>query len=502
MATPAHTGIDKAVLPPANPNLPPVPQVDGPLAIRVVYPTPDALIASRDSNFIFGTVGSGAAGLTINGELVPVWPNGAFLGWIPNPPAQSQSYDLEAYTATDTARLRYPVRTRAGLALEGPRPVGKPEITQFNPALDATLRDDSLGRTVSDTDNIIIGRPTPTGDYKWFLLPGTPVRLLENRDNMARVQLDAGQDIWVSRRDVKQSYVRGAMRSLDVTSARLQPSEATVDLELRVASPPAYVVGEGERDLTLTLYNTTSTATFEPPHDSLVDSASQATEATRAVYHFALSRPLYGYEVTYHDGLFKLAIRRPPIVDVAEPLRGMTIVVDPGHPPIGATGPTGLWEPVATLPVGLRVEQLLRARGANVVMTRTNADPVGLGDRPIIARRANANAFVSIHLNADADGQNPFRDNGTGTYYFHPQSKLFARTMQDAEVPALGLRDRGVFYQNLAVCRPTWFPSVLVEGLFIIMPDQEAAIRTPEYQDAYARGIVDGLEKYFATFAH
>jgi N-acetylmuramoyl-L-alanine amidase len=118
-----------------------------------------------------------------------------------------------------------------------------------------------------------------------------------------------------------------------------------------------------------------------------------------------------------------------------------------------------------------------------------------------MARRANANAFISIHLNADADGQNPFRDNGTGTYYFHPQSMAFARIIQDALVPKLGLRDRGIFYQNLAVCRPTWFPAVLAEGLFIIMPDQEAAIRTPEYQDAYARGIVDGLEKYFATFA-
>ena len=136
-----------------------------------------------------------------------------------------------------------------------------------------------------------------------------------------------------------------------------------------------------------------------------------------------------------------------------------------------------------------------------MVMTRTTAAPVALGDRPIIARRANANAFISIHLNADGDGQNPFRDNGTGTYYFHQQSRLFARTVQDALAPQLGLRNRGIFYQNLAVCRSTWFPAVLAEGLFIIMPDQEAAIKTPQYQEAYARGVVDGLEKFFATFA-
>jgi len=205
-------------------------------------------------------------------------------------------------------------------------------------------------------------------------------------------------------------------------------------------------------------------------------------------------------EALYVKGILKFSIRRPPVVDPSEPLRGMTIVVDPGHPPIGATGPTGLWEPVPTLAVGLRVRDLLQARGAHVVMTRTGAGPVALGDRPIFARRANANAFVSIHLNADADGQNPFRDNGTGTYYFHPHSRLLARSVQDSLVPELGLRDRGIFYQNLAVCRPTWFPAVLAEGLFIIMPDQESAIKTPEYQEAYARGVVGGLEKFFATF--
>ena len=456
------------------------------------------MVGSRDSNFVFGSIGNGAAGLTVNGDLVPVWPNGAFIGWIPNPPADSQWYDLVAYTLSDTVRLRYPVRTRAGI---GPRPPYTPQVTTFTPSVAATLRDDSLDRTVSDTDNVLIGRPSPAGDYKWFLFPGTEVRLLEYRDDMARVQLDGGQDIWVDRRDVRTHPSERNREPLHVTHAAMLPSDQSVDLELSVASPPAYVVDESEREFTLTLYNTTASAALEPIADSLIASATESREPTRTIYHFTLTRPVYGYEALYEHGAFKLRIRRPPVVDPAEPLRGMTIVVDPGHPPIGATGPTGLWEPVATLAVGLRVQQLLEARGAHVVMTRTTAAPVALGDRPIIARRANANAFISIHLNADADGQDPFHDNGTGTYYFHPQSRLFARTVQDALVPQLGLRDRGIFYQNLAVCRPTWFPAVLAEGLFIIMPDQEAAIKTPQYQEAYARGVVDGLEKFFATFA-
>jgi N-acetylmuramoyl-L-alanine amidase len=40
---------------------------------------------------------------------------------------------------------------------------------------------------------------------------------------------------------------------------------------------------------------------------------------------------------------------------------------------------------------------------------------------------------------------------------------------------------------------------VLCEGAFVILPDQEAALRTPEYQERYARGVADGVEAYFRS---
>jgi N-acetylmuramoyl-L-alanine amidase len=195
-------------------------------------------------------------------------------------------------------------------------------------------------------------------------------------------------------------------------------------------------------------------------------------------------------------------VRRPPrIPDPTSPLRGLTIAVDPGHPPAGATGPTALYEGDAVLPVGLRLRDLLVERGANVVMTRSTPEAVELGLRPIIARRANAHAFVSIHLDALPDGDNPFTNNGTWTLYFWPQSIPLAQAAQTGLLGEMGLRDKGVKFQNIAVARGTWMPSVLTEGAYIIMPDQEAALRTPEYQEAYARGILKGLESYFASLA-
>jgi N-acetylmuramoyl-L-alanine amidase len=65
----------------------------------------------------------------------------------------------------------------------------------------------------------------------------------------------------------------------------------------------------------------------------------------------------------------------------------------------------------------------------------------------------------------------------------------------------LGLHDKGVRFQNIAVARGTWMPSILTEGAYGIIPDQEAALRTPAYQDAYAMAILHGLESYFASLA-
>src|SRR6187402_1364758 len=78
----------------ARPALPAIPAVDGALAIRVVYPRPDQVVTSRDSNFIFGSIGSGRATLRINGAPARVYPNGAFIAFVANPPGPSPRYEL------------------------------------------------------------------------------------------------------------------------------------------------------------------------------------------------------------------------------------------------------------------------------------------------------------------------------------------------------------------------------------------------------------------------
>jgi N-acetylmuramoyl-L-alanine amidase len=216
-----------------------------------------------------------------------------------------------------------------------------------------------------------------------------------------------------------------------------------------------------------------------------------------------LSQPVFGWQSIWDESRrqFVLRVRRPPRIIAAQPLRGLTVAVDPGHPPAGATGPTGLYEGDAVFPVGLEVAALLRARGATVVMTRSSLAPVGLTERGVTARRANAHVFLSIHLNALPDGVNPFTANGTSTLFYHQASEPLARVVQEELMKRFGLRDLGIHYQNLAVARPTWYPSVLAEGLFLMLPEQESAMRNPAFQRTYAEGLVVGLERYFRTLA-
>lgn len=360
--------------------------------------------------------------------------------------------------------------------------------------------------TVGDTDRVVVGRSTPGGTYEWLLLPGTTVALTGETGDYARVRLDRQLEVYVPRDDVRVLPEGFAPPARTVTGAVTLAGERDwVDIRIPLAERPAHLVEQREHGVDLILYGTAfgpGFVKYASGGDELVRHVGWEQEASdRARVRVDLSAPPFGYLVLWERGTLVLRVRRPPAVRATRPLEGIVIVVDPGHPPAGATGPTGLYEGDAVLPVGERARELLEARGATVVMTRTTPDTLALGARPIIARRANAHALVSIHLNALPDGVNPFTANGTSTLVYHPQSFPLARMVQRQMLRRLGLRDLGVHYQNIALGRPTWMPAILCEGAFIMMPDQEAALRTPEFRDRYARAIADGVEEYFRSLA-
>ena len=129
-------------------------------------------------------------------------------------------------------------------------------------------------------------------------------------------------------------------------------------------------------------------------------------------------------------------------------------------------------------------------------MTRTTDSAVDLYPRTHMADTLGAELLISIHNNALPDGVNPFTNNGTSVFYNHPRSVPLAMAVDRALVERLGVRNLGVGRGDLALVRPTWMPAILSEGLFMMLPDQEAALGSPEGQRLYAEGVFDGIREF------
>ncbi|MFN8645284.1 MAG: N-acetylmuramoyl-L-alanine amidase [Gemmatimonadales bacterium] len=614
---PAPTG-------PVPGTLPPVPEAHGPLDLRVVYPGPNDLVEARDSTFLFGSLGDGRAALTVNGSPVRVWPNGAWLAWVPVPPESVTTFGLEASAAGDTIRLelpiRRPVRYRAPAA-----PVWV-DSTSFSPAsrawwpadeylpvslraadgsevrlvlpdgsvvplapdhapgevawgirafdrdtvrlaqppqadryvgmlrgraigpspgavldgagagcclaegpviveairgadtararwplrlalldslpLVAELDDDTAGR--GGTDSLTVGRARPGATYHWFFPTGTRGVVTGRLGDDLRLRLSRGQEAWVPAADVVglpagTPAVRATALSLTAT-----PRPDRVVLRVPLTARVPFRLEEERGRLTLRLYNAVSDINwtrYGPGDPWLREVRWLQAGSDEVTITLDVAGTLWGYRTRWSRNDLLLELRRPPPVDPRQPLRGRRIVVDPGHPPAGATGPTGLREAEANLAVSLELARLLEAEGALVVLTRRTDAALDLGARLRLADSVDAEVLVSIHNNALPDGVNPFTNNGSSVFYNHPRSLPLAADLQAALVRNLGLRDLGVARGDLALTRATWMPAVLTEGLFMMMPEQEAALRSPWGQRAYARAVHDGLVAFLKHVA-
>jgi N-acetylmuramoyl-L-alanine amidase len=136
-------------------------------------------------------------------------------------------------------------------------------------------------------------------------------------------------------------------------------------------------------------------------------------------------------ELRFTDGTAtEVRLAAAPAVKRAAPARSgvrthrRRVVVDAGHggPDNGMTGPIGsswkIYEKNITLSVARKLDTALRARGMDVIMTRTRDTLIALGDRGKIANEAHGDVFVSIHVNAANLGwKRPSAARGYETYF-------------------------------------------------------------------------------------
>lgn len=182
---------------------------------------------------------------------------------------------------------------------------------------------------------------------------------------------------------------------------------------------------------------------------------------------------------------------------VRRPDARIVVVVDAGHggKDAGAIGIGGLREKDVILPIAREVERLLEGRGIQVVMTRDDDYFVDLAPRVQIARRVNADLFVSIHANA-IDMTRP-DISGLETYYYGSnQSERLARTIHNSILQSINMRDRRVRQARFYVLRNNPMPAVLVEVGFVTGAEDAPRLGTPEYQRQMAAAIARGILQY------
>lgn len=227
---------------------------------------------------------------------------------------------------------------------------------------------------------------------------------------------------------------------------------------------------------------------------------------------------------------------------------GFTVVIDPGHggKDSGTLG-SSCKEKDIVLGVGLKLGKLIAAKQPDVkiIYTRSTDEFIELNQRAIIANKAKANLFISIHADhADSPGphgpstftlgQNRSAENmaiakrensvilleddykqryegfdptSAESYImfefmqdnYMNQSIQFASTIQEKFV-ANGRYNRGVRQDVFLVLRCTSMPSVLVETGFLSNPAEEAYLKSDYGQEQTALCIYNGFADFRANY--
>jgi N-acetylmuramoyl-L-alanine amidase len=219
------------------------------------------------------------------------------------------------------------------------------------------------------------------------------------------------------------------------------------------------------------------------------------------------------------------------------------VMIDPGHGGYdpGTQSSAGALEKDLALQIATRLQAALEARDIRAQLTRSSDVFISLAERTRIANRANADLFVSIHLNSspnsDTSGIEVYylnnttdratirlarMENGGAGGYGAPDASnlnyiltdlrqnykaseaaslarmIDAQTVADLDaglglnVNALGAK-MGPFY----VLVGAHMPAVLVECGFMSNAAEAARLQSPQYQDVTASAIATAVVHYF-----
>ncbi len=311
------------------------------------------------------------------------------------------------------------------------------------------------------------------------------------------LRLDYGAWIKAAETKVVPNAVppRSLIRSI---RARQAGDWTEVLFPLQVAVP--VTVQQGDRSFTLTLHNTTAqTDTIRLDDNPLIERLDwQQTAPQQVQYTFNLkSSQQWGYKLRYEGTTLVLSLRHPPQIERS--LKGVSILLDPGHggpDDLGSRGPTGYSEKEVALVMAKLVRDRLIAKGATVYMTREADVDLGPNERAAMITQMQPTLALSLHYNALPDEGDAAHTAGVGAFWYNTQSHGLAVFLHNYLVEKLDRPSYGVFWNNLALTRPTVAPAVLLELGFMINPQEFEWVTDGEAQKKLADALADGIEQW------
>lgn len=195
------------------------------------------------------------------------------------------------------------------------------------------------------------------------------------------------------------------------------------------------------------------------------------------------------------------------------PISNHVIVLDAGHgsPDGGATGDNGSIESEINLDITLKLQSLLEATGATVILTRSDKNGIydsdaktirsqkvsDMKNRVKIASESKAEVFISIHMNKLPQKQY----SGWQTFYKNNDetSKIIATSIQNSLNTFIekenNRKEKSI--SGIYLTKNVEIPLVLVECGFLSNSSENELLQTDSYQERLAWCIYIGLMNYF-----
>ena len=195
------------------------------------------------------------------------------------------------------------------------------------------------------------------------------------------------------------------------------------------------------------------------------------------------------------------------------------IFLDPGH---GGRDSGAFYYNIAEKDLNMQIYKKLRKEleglGYTVLTSRESDVYVDfVTERSKMVNKTNSDMFISIHFNATSSS--PSNISGIQTYSYeqnpdyptkinsqwhnHPdrisESNRLAAAIHSSLLAETGAKNAGLLHGSFAVLRETNKPAVLLELGYMSNFDENQRIRNDAYQNKLVKGIVKGIQQYYAS---